>query len=63
MVFSYEQKLPLLYDSDQRLLRFIGKGDKERILEAGCDAYVSKPIDTRKLPLVIADVLKDSEKT
>ena len=39
------------------------KGDKERILEAGCDAYVSKPIDTRKLPLVIADVLKDSEKT
>ena len=39
------------------------KGDKERILEAGCDAYVSKPIDTRKLPLVIADVLKNSERS
>jgi CheY-like chemotaxis protein len=34
------------------------KGDKERILEAGCDAYVSKPIDTRKLPLLIAGLLK-----
>jgi two-component system cell cycle response regulator DivK len=39
------------------------KGDKERILEAGCDAYVSKPIDTRKLPLVIADALKNSERS
>ena len=34
------------------------KGDKERILEAGCDGYVSKPIDTRQLPLVIAEVLE-----
>ncbi|MFC1717141.1 response regulator [Candidatus Poribacteria bacterium] len=34
------------------------KGDKERILEAGCDAYVSKPINTRELPLLIAELLK-----
>jgi CheY-like chemotaxis protein len=37
------------------------KGDRERILEAGCDAYVSKPINTRELPGLIADVLKGSD--
>lgn len=35
------------------------KGDRERILEAGCDAYVSKPINTRELPLLIEELLKD----
>ncbi len=34
------------------------KGDKERILEAGCDAYVSKPINTRELPPLIEELLK-----
>lgn len=37
------------------------KGDKERMLEAGCDAYVSKPIDTRQLPLIVADMIKRHE--
>lgn len=35
------------------------KGDKERILEAGCDAYVSKPINTRELPPLIEKLLRD----
>jgi len=34
------------------------KGDRERILEAGCNAYISKPINTRELPVLIADLLK-----
>ena len=33
------------------------KGDKEKAIEAGCDAYLSKPINTRQLPGVIADML------
>jgi CheY-like chemotaxis protein len=30
------------------------KGDEEAAIAAGCDAYVTKPIDTRNLPTLIA---------
>jgi CheY-like chemotaxis protein len=30
------------------------KGDEDKAREAGCDDYVTKPIDTRGLPEMIA---------
>jgi len=38
------------------------KGDKEGVIEAGCDAYVSKPINTRELPGVIAEMLRHTKR-
>ncbi len=32
-------------------------GEMEAILAAGCDGYISKPIDTRAFPLQVADAL------
>ncbi len=38
------------------------KGDKERIIEAGCDAYLSKPINTRELPGKVTEMLLRRQK-
>ena len=40
------------------LTAFAMKGDEERILAAGCDGYVPKPIDTRTLPNYIKGYLQ-----
>lgn len=36
------------------------KADKEKALAAGCDGYITKPIDTRTLPDVIAGYLSSN---
>ncbi len=36
---------------------FAMKGDRERILAAGCDEYMAKPIDTRLLPVLVRRLL------
>lgn len=33
------------------------KGDEERALSAGCNGYITKPIDTRRLPELVARYL------
>ena len=38
------------------------KGDKERVIESGCDAYLSKPINTRELPEMVAEMLLQRRK-
>ena len=38
------------------------KGDKEKIINAGCDAYLSKPFHTHELTEVIAEMLHNTER-
>ena len=42
------------------LTSFAMKGDEQKAREAGCDGYITKPIDTRKLPVQVAEILKRS---
>lgn len=44
------------------LTAYAMKGDEERARAAGCDAYVSKPIDTRTLPALLTDLLSSSSR-
>ena len=51
-------------DPSTREIKIIGfsayatKADEERIIAAGCDGYILKPIDTRTLSKLIEDYLK-----
>ena len=38
------------------------KDDKEKVLKSGCDVYLSKPINTRELPVIIAELLSQRQK-
>ena len=38
------------------------RGDKEKAIEAGCNAYLSKPINTRELPKVVAEMFSKGKK-
>jgi two-component system, cell cycle response regulator DivK len=40
---------------------FAMKGDDQKALAAGCDGYITKPIDTRELPGVLAALLAKAE--
>ena len=44
------------------LTAYAMKGDKERFIAAGCNAYLSKPINTRELPEMISRMLQQSQK-
>jgi len=39
------------------------KGDEGKFAKAGCDAYLAKPIKTRELPGVIAEMLLKQKRT
>lgn len=39
------------------LTAFAGKGDEQKALDAGCDGYITKPIDTRALGSRIREIL------
>ena len=45
-------KIPIL-----ALTAYAMKGDEEKYIDAGCTAYMSKPINTRELPFKVAELL------
>ena len=45
------------------LTSFAMKGDEQKAREAGCDGYITKPIDTRALPGQIAACMDETQPT
>jgi CheY-like chemotaxis protein len=42
------------------LTAFAMKGDDRKALAAGCDGYITKPIDIHQLPVQVAEILRES---
>jgi len=42
------------------LTAFAMKGDDQKALAAGCDGYITKPIDIHQLPVQVAEILRGS---
>jgi CheY-like chemotaxis protein len=45
------------------LTAFAMKGDDKKAFAAGCDGYITKPIDTRKFPGQVAEILRRGTKS
>jgi CheY-like chemotaxis protein len=45
------------------LTAFAMKGDDQKARDAGCDGYIAKPINTRRLPLQVAEFLQRGPET
>jgi CheY-like chemotaxis protein len=43
------------------LTAFAMKADEEKAYEAGCDGFITKPVDTRKLADQVAEFLKSAD--
>lgn len=43
------------------LTAYAMRGDAERALEAGCNGYITKPIDAREFPKTVANFLKQKQ--
>ena len=45
------------------LSAFAMKGDRQKALDAGCEGYITKPINTRTLPVEVSTFLPGDERT